>query len=351
MNHRNKGLAVGDLNVEQGLIYCGGRERYIDILKTHAFKGSENWDALEELYAAEDWENYVITVHAVKSSMLSIGAGPLSEMAKALEEEGKAGHYDYIRENHAPMIREYKRVIEEISTCLSAEMSLNKQEEQTETDDGAQGQQELSELSETDFDEYAARMEDAAYDLDQERMLALLNDLERCSYYGIPMKKSLASVRRKVEKEDLMSASSKLLQVRGKIKEKAKRAQFAILLVEDNEINALLVKDLLEENGRNVDIAKNGEECLALTQKKYYHLILMDYLMPGGNGAQTLQTLRTQENNPCRSTPALLLTATGTAEARAIADQYGFDGCLEKPIRAEVLESEIIRLSHLKKES
>jgi CheY-like chemotaxis protein/HPt (histidine-containing phosphotransfer) domain-containing protein len=337
--------------VEQGLIYCGGRERYIDILKTHAFKGSENWDTLEELYAAEDWENYVITVHAVKSSMLSIGAGPLSEMAKSLEEEGKAGHYDYIRENHAPMIREYKRVIEEISTCLSAEMSLNKQEEQPETDDGVQGQQELSELSETDFDEYAARMEDAAYDLDQERMLTLLNDLERCSYYGIPMKKSLASVRRKVEKEDLMSASSKLLQVRGKIKEKAKRAQFAILLVEDNEINALLVKDLLEENGRNVDIATNGEECLALTQKKYYHLILMDYLMPGGNGAQTLQTLRAQENNPCRSTPALLLTATGTAEARAIADQYGFDGCLEKPIRAEVLESEIIRLSHLKKES
>jgi CheY-like chemotaxis protein len=286
--------------------------------------------------------------------MLSIGAGPLSEMAKALEEEGKAGHYDYIRENHAAMIREYKRVIEEISFCLSAEMSLNKKEKKT--DDGANGQQsdakaELSELSETDFDEYAARMEDAAYDLDQERMLALLNDLEHCSYYGIPMKKSLASVRRKVEKEDLMSASSKLLQVRGKIKEEAKRAQFAILLVEDNEINALLVKDLLEENGRNVDIATNGEECLALTQKKYYHLILMDYLMPGGNGAQTLQTLRAQENNPCRSTPALLLTATGTAEARAIADQYGFDGCLEKPIRAEVLESEIIRLSHLKKES
>jgi DegV family protein with EDD domain len=116
-----------------------------------------------------------------------------------------------------------------------------------------------------------------------------------------------------------------------------------LLLVEDNEMNAQIMCKLLAETRVQIDVAQNGRECLALTRKKYYHLILMDYLMPDMNGAETLTALRRQENSLCRETPVILLTASGAAEAEHIAEEYGFQSYLEKPIQAELLEAGIMR--------
>ncbi|MBR1523595.1 MAG: Hpt domain-containing protein, partial [Lachnospiraceae bacterium] len=65
---------------------------------------------IEGYYVAEDWNNYKIKVHALKSSAKLIGAMELSDAAQLLETAGKKGDIDYIREHHASLMRDYKKM-------------------------------------------------------------------------------------------------------------------------------------------------------------------------------------------------------------------------------------------------
>lgn len=116
-----------------------------------------------------------------------------------------------------------------------------------------------------------------------------------------------------------------------------------ILLVDDNEMNALVIGRLLQDTKVQVDVVKSGAECIAMTKKKFYHVILMDYMMPDMDGGDTLKIVRRQENGLCNETPVILLTANSAADANRISEVFGFDSFLEKPIRSDKLESEILR--------
>nr|MBQ8253230.1 response regulator [Lachnospiraceae bacterium] len=70
-------------------------------------------------YENEDYPNYTIFVHALKSTSKMIGAQNLSEMARKMEEAGKAGESDYIKANYDEMIAEYDAVVAEINDYLS----------------------------------------------------------------------------------------------------------------------------------------------------------------------------------------------------------------------------------------
>ena len=80
------------------------------------------------------------------------------------------------------------------------------------------------------IEEYARRLEDLVYDMDSETMLAVIGELEQCSYCGKPLVKPLAKVRRKIEMADYMSALDTFEQICasieawGKGKENAQKA-------------------------------------------------------------------------------------------------------------------------------
>ncbi|MCM1045664.1 MAG: DegV family EDD domain-containing protein [Candidatus Gastranaerophilales bacterium] len=116
-----------------------------------------------------------------------------------------------------------------------------------------------------------------------------------------------------------------------------------ILIVDDNEMNSLVVKKLLEATKVQIDVANSGEECLEKTGKKYYHVILMDYMMPQMNGVETLERLRRQENGLCRESAVIVLTANTMADARKLCEDHDFDGHLEKPIQGSRMEAAILR--------
>lgn len=116
-----------------------------------------------------------------------------------------------------------------------------------------------------------------------------------------------------------------------------------ILVVDDNEMNCLVISKLLEATKVQVDTASSGEECLEKARNKYYHVILMDYMMPDMDGAETLDILRRQENGLCRESAVIVLTAHTLADAKQICQDNDFDGYLEKPIQSARLESEILR--------
>ncbi len=116
-----------------------------------------------------------------------------------------------------------------------------------------------------------------------------------------------------------------------------------VLVVDDNEMNAIVAKRLLSYTKVQVDVAHSGMECLAMTKTKFYHVILLDYMMPGMNGQETLKAVRNQENGLCRETPIIALTANAVPEARQLYQEQGFDGYVEKPIQGSILETEMMR--------
>lgn len=115
-----------------------------------------------------------------------------------------------------------------------------------------------------------------------------------------------------------------------------------ILLVDDNEMNAVVACRLLSETKVQIDVAHSGAECLEMARKKYYHLILLDYMMPEMNGCETLKALRSQENSLNRETPVVALTANTVFGARQVYLEQGFDSYLEKPIKGKSLELEVL---------
>lgn len=114
-----------------------------------------------------------------------------------------------------------------------------------------------------------------------------------------------------------------------------------VLIVDDNHMNALVAKRLLSYTKVQIDIAQSGKECLDMAKKKFYHVILLDHMMPDMNGPETLQALRSQENGLCRETPVIALTANAQSDAKSGYQEQGFDGYVEKPIQGRILEDEI----------
>lgn len=116
-----------------------------------------------------------------------------------------------------------------------------------------------------------------------------------------------------------------------------------ILIVDDNPMNSMVESKLLKETKIKVDIAESGEQCLEMTRRKFYHVILMDHMMPGLDGVQTLKELRRQKNGLCRDSAVIVLSANTAAEAGRQYIEEGFDGYLEKPIQGMALEKEILK--------
>ncbi len=106
-----------DITLEVGLKYCMDSKDFLIQMLT-AFTDAKKADKIQAKFDAEDWKNYQILVHALKSTSLSIGAEALSAAAKNLELAAKDGAIEEIRANHAALMADYKKVREEIGEWL-----------------------------------------------------------------------------------------------------------------------------------------------------------------------------------------------------------------------------------------
>ncbi|MGN0321227.1 MAG: response regulator [Lachnospira sp.] len=105
-----------ELDVQTGLKYCMDKEIYQDML--HEYIKADKVEAIDKLFAAQDWKNYIIAVHALKSTSLTIGAVSLSESAKALEFAGKDEKIDYIEDNHKAVMEQYQSLLDKLRNIL-----------------------------------------------------------------------------------------------------------------------------------------------------------------------------------------------------------------------------------------
>ena len=125
----------------------------------------------------------------------------------------------------------------------------------------------------------------------------------------------------------------------------------AILVAEDNEINALLMRSLLTRLGHHAVITTNGEQALeswlsARSAGTPYDLVLMDIQMPQLDGIETTRRIRAREaGQPGRRTPILALTANTLVEDRYACFEAGMDGFLIKPLDREKLAEALAGLA------
>lgn len=105
-------LARAGVNIEQALAYCGDEEGFLEIIAIFHAEGEKRRNHLSRYFKEQDWKNYVICVHALKSNAKGIGAGKLSEMAGKLEMAGKENRIDYILEHHEAMMDAHDRLLD-----------------------------------------------------------------------------------------------------------------------------------------------------------------------------------------------------------------------------------------------
>jgi CheY-like chemotaxis protein len=112
-----------------------------------------------------------------------------------------------------------------------------------------------------------------------------------------------------------------------------------VLLVEDNPINALLARSLLEREGCSVDRAVGGGDAVAAASSQAYDLILMDLRMPGMDGVTAARALRAKGI----ATPIIALTADAFEEDRRACMAAGMDDFLSKPLALAALRATLRR--------
>lgn len=101
------------LNCQIGLAYCADSlDFYLEMLQSYV--DNDRSKELEALYGQENWKDYQITVHALKSTSMSIGAEEMSEKAKKLEFAARDNDLDYIRQKHEIIMKEYQELIQKI---------------------------------------------------------------------------------------------------------------------------------------------------------------------------------------------------------------------------------------------
>jgi len=110
-----------------------------------------------------------------------------------------------------------------------------------------------------------------------------------------------------------------------------------ILVVEDNKINQMITKKILNKMKLNCDVIDNGEDAVNMVKDKNYHVVLMDIHMPGISGMEATRLIRTFN----KDITIFALTAVTLEDKMHEFDEAGFDDIISKPFKQEDFEKKL----------
>jgi two-component system cell cycle response regulator DivK len=114
---------------------------------------------------------------------------------------------------------------------------------------------------------------------------------------------------------------------------------YTILVVEDNERNLKLLRDVLEYAGYDVRVARTGEDGVSQAASEPPDLVLMDLQLPGIDGLEALRRLR--QSPRTADIPVVAVTAQAMKQDRERALEAGFNGYVEKPISVRAFPDQV----------
>jgi len=122
--------------------------------------------------------------------------------------------------------------------------------------------------------------------------------------------------------------------------------KLSVLVVEDNEVNQEVIKDMTDELKLKCHIAATIEEAIQYFNTVKYHIIFMDLNLPDGNGFEATTIIRQKEQkNSLEETPIIALTASSNDEDKIKAKKAGMNGYMYKPF--EIVELQDILMAHV----
>ena len=209
---RRRSLASVDprlLDVEKGISYMGGNENnYREILSLYAHEGSSKIRQINQLFEQRDLKNYVIEVHALKSSSLNMGAVKLSELAKELEAAGKAGTLDESsRKKNDALLKLYGEVVN------AARLYLGESAPQQQETVAA----ELMELPADRLKTYLDQAISACRSFDADTAAAIAAETSGYSFSGEPLKDYFGKAAQLTADFEYEAAEQELTKLKSKL--------------------------------------------------------------------------------------------------------------------------------------
>lgn len=116
---------------------------------------------------------------------------------------------------------------------------------------------------------------------------------------------------------------------------------FTVLVVEDNELNQMVAKGLLEYNGASVAIANHGKEALEILRNETIDCVLMDIQMPVMDGLEATQMIRA--NAQWADLLIIAVTANADNQYKDLCRSVGMNDFLTKPINPELLVNTLLK--------
>ena len=109
-----------------------------------------------------------------------------------------------------------------------------------------------------------------------------------------------------------------------------------VLVVDDNEMNLFVTQSLLKATRMQMELCKSGQECLDRLAKKHFDVVLLDQMMPGLDGIETLHRAKKMEG--VEEIPFIAMTANAVSGAREMFLKEGFADYISKPVDGILLE-------------
>jgi len=123
--------------------------------------------------------------------------------------------------------------------------------------------------------------------------------------------------------------------------EMSDNSHIEILVVDDDAMSRRVLAQLLTAAGYKCRVCKDGSEALEIVHATPPTLLLLDFDMPGLNGAEVLKRLRSDRNPAVARIPTIMLTAHGSEKSEVSCLQAGADDFVTKPVNASVLRARI----------
>ena len=120
-----------------------------------------------------------------------------------------------------------------------------------------------------------------------------------------------------------------------------------VLIVDDNDFNRELVKDIIEDEDITVYEAEDGSSAIELLESEQaddIDVVLMDMRMPGMDGIETTKIIRTK-NGKCTEVPIIAMTADGFETDIGMLQKAGMNGLISKPVDVNTLVEHITKLA------
>jgi phosphoserine phosphatase RsbU/P len=121
----------------------------------------------------------------------------------------------------------------------------------------------------------------------------------------------------------------------------ASNSHAEILIVDDDALSRKILAQLLTTAGYKCQVCEDGTEAMKVIHDKPPSLLLLDFDMPGANGAEVLKQLRSDQHQAVAQVPTIMLTAHGSEESEVSCLQAGADDFVTKPVNAAVLRARI----------